>query len=250
MSQRHMELGDKPRPWRSADRPPAGPVEYRGQGARDRVARRVGTGGREDLPPARVAQRANTHPRDLRPVIDHRPSQRRTGPPARRPRDTAANSRKTSISSRVTSTCAPWSVPPPPANARSSKRLKRRGAGPVFRAGDPLQGGGEKAQLRVAFDLGKAVAVDAQDVPKSSVARPFRPPRPRVPPAPPAPGRGGAAVPARVSASIPISARAARARARSNLGSSFEGSSTKGTRSVRTWWRRSARRSFSSGRIT
>jgi hypothetical protein len=57
-----------------------------------------------------------------------------------------------------------------PAHQRPvEQRLQRRGAGPVFRAGDPLQGGGEKAKLRVAFDFGKAVAVDAQDVPKSSV---------------------------------------------------------------------------------
>jgi hypothetical protein len=137
-----------------------------------------------------------------------------------------------------------------PAHQRPvEQRLKRRGAGPVFRAGDPLQGGGEKAQLRVAFDFGKAVAVDAQDteiigrttLSATSTARAASASRARA---------RRWAVPARVSASIPISARAARARARSNLGSSFDGSSTKGTRSVRTWWRRSARRSFSSGRIT
>jgi hypothetical protein len=147
---------------------------------------------------------------------------------------TAANSRKTTILSRATlrparraafrhRRPAPGRARPPAAAARGR-----------YSTADPLQRGGQKPQLRVAFDLGKPVAVDAQRAVKtvcSTTRSRHAFARAPVPPGPApcaAPSRPGSDV------SIPSLARAARARTRSNFGSSFEGSSTNGTRASRT----------------
>jgi hypothetical protein len=156
MSQRHMKLGKNASTvvQRGAGHE-VGPVEYGGQRPRDRVARRVGPGGGKRRP-SRVAQRAHTHPRDIF-ARDRPPSVPKVTGLRRHvhPSDRGVLAKDLDLGPRHLHLRAMERAAP--AHQRPvEQRLERRGAGPVFRARDPLQGGGEKAKLRVAFDFGKA----------------------------------------------------------------------------------------------
>jgi hypothetical protein len=224
-----------------------GPVEYRGQGARDRVARRDRDPGGGKRRPSRVAQRANASPRssarDLPPSVP-----KVTGPAARRPQRpprTRERPRSRPASPRPARRGACRPRPPTPGRASAwSGAARGRYSAPATHC---------RAAARRRSCVSRSTSANPsrsmRRTPKSSVATRFRPPRPRVPPAPPGPGEASGR--SREGQGVDPDLRKGRPRPGAVEGSDPH---SRGRRrrepSASDEMAKSSRRSFRSGRIT